>query len=174
MGRSQESRATTRSKNRSHDATLASACGLNNARAKRHAQTHEVHNGIAAKRLKARETKDELDGEQSTPEKDDLGNSSLFPVVCDGFAGYLEPTASFSDASTPLLMTPVLCYCCRTPFRLLHFFYSRLCPKCAELNFNKRTQVAVCLPFFVINSFISDCKSGGLCCSGDWLAHQDR
>lgn len=30
------------------------------------------------------------------------------------------------------------CYCCNQPFNLLHFFYNRLCPECAEFNYNKR------------------------------------
>ena len=34
------------------------------------------------------------------------------------------------------------CYVCKQSFREAHFFYDRLCPACASLNFEKRTQTA--------------------------------
>ena len=33
------------------------------------------------------------------------------------------------------------CYVCKFPYTRLHFFYDALCPKCAELNYQKRMQV---------------------------------
>lgn len=50
----------------------------------------------------------------------------------------------------PLLLTDgaadqvraITCYCCKTPFSELHHFYASLCPTCASLNFEKRTQTA--------------------------------
>lgn len=32
----------------------------------------------------------------------------------------------------------IQCYCCKARFRILHFFYDHLCPKCASLNYQKR------------------------------------
>lgn len=32
------------------------------------------------------------------------------------------------------------CYCCGVDFRKVHFFYHKLCPDCAEVNYQKRTQ----------------------------------
>ncbi len=32
------------------------------------------------------------------------------------------------------------CYCCGTDYREIHFFYHRLCPECAEINYQKRNQ----------------------------------
>lgn len=34
------------------------------------------------------------------------------------------------------------CYVCKAEFRQLHFFYDQMCPACAELNYEKRTQTA--------------------------------
>jgi NAD(P)-dependent dehydrogenase (short-subunit alcohol dehydrogenase family) len=38
------------------------------------------------------------------------------------------------------LNIPKNCYCCNESFRLAHFFYNRICPSCAELNYGKRFQ----------------------------------
>src|SRR5438105_1768067 len=34
------------------------------------------------------------------------------------------------------------CYACKSKFTQIHHFYDQLCPKCAELNFRKRTELA--------------------------------
>jgi NAD(P)-dependent dehydrogenase (short-subunit alcohol dehydrogenase family) len=34
------------------------------------------------------------------------------------------------------------CYVCKAEFKKIHFFYDQLCPPCAELNHQKRTQTA--------------------------------
>lgn len=36
------------------------------------------------------------------------------------------------------LNKPKGCYCCGTEFNKLHFFYNRLCPECAEANYERR------------------------------------
>lgn len=36
------------------------------------------------------------------------------------------------------LNVPKNCYCCNTSYLLSHSFYNRLCPSCAELNYNNR------------------------------------
>ena len=33
-----------------------------------------------------------------------------------------------------------ICYICKNKYRRVHFFYDKLCPACAELNYKKRTQ----------------------------------
>ncbi|MBE9118245.1 SDR family oxidoreductase [Lusitaniella coriacea LEGE 07157] len=40
------------------------------------------------------------------------------------------------------LNRPVSCYICKQPYRDLHFFYHLLCPTCAALNYDKRSQRA--------------------------------
>lgn len=38
------------------------------------------------------------------------------------------------------LTEPVICYVCKLKYRTLHFFYDRLCPSCAKINYEKRLQ----------------------------------
>jgi len=38
------------------------------------------------------------------------------------------------------LLKSIRCYICKLRYRTLHFFYDRLCPSCAALNFQKRLQ----------------------------------
>ena len=46
---------------------------------------------------------------------------------------------SFSDNQEyQVLNTPRNCYSCNGSYQRVHFFYSRLCPTCAELNYNMR------------------------------------
>jgi NAD(P)-dependent dehydrogenase (short-subunit alcohol dehydrogenase family) len=37
---------------------------------------------------------------------------------------------------------PVPCYVCKTPYKVLHHFYDRMCPTCADMNYKKRFQQA--------------------------------
>ena len=37
---------------------------------------------------------------------------------------------------------PQNCYICKQDYSTIHHFYDQLCPKCAELNFLKRTETA--------------------------------
>ena len=39
-------------------------------------------------------------------------------------------------------MEPQNCYICKQDYSTIHHFYDQLCPKCAELNFFKRTETA--------------------------------
>ena len=55
----------------------------------------------------------------------------------------LENTTVYSEAqetsqSYTKLNVPKNCYSCNTSFSLAHSFYNRLCPKCAELNYENR------------------------------------
>lgn len=43
-----------------------------------------------------------------------------------------------SPQSFTKLNVPKNCYCCNTSFSLAHSFYNRLCPTCAELNYENR------------------------------------
>lgn len=38
------------------------------------------------------------------------------------------------------LNIPKNCYCCNESFKSAHFFYNRICPTCAEINYEKRSQ----------------------------------
>jgi NAD(P)-dependent dehydrogenase (short-subunit alcohol dehydrogenase family) len=49
----------------------------------------------------------------------------------------VEDDADFRDA-----LEPQHCYICKQHYSSLHHFYDQLCPKCADLNFRKRTERA--------------------------------
>jgi NAD(P)-dependent dehydrogenase (short-subunit alcohol dehydrogenase family) len=40
------------------------------------------------------------------------------------------------------VVEPQNCYICKQDFSQIHFFYDQLCPKCAELNYRKRGELA--------------------------------
>lgn len=42
------------------------------------------------------------------------------------------------EGSYKVLNKPKSCYCCNEKFKKLHFFYNRLCPDCASLNYEQR------------------------------------
>jgi hypothetical protein len=61
------------------------------------------------------------------------------------------PTVSVADGFTPQDVReddrPVSrelqhCYVCKQKYSVIHHFYDQLCPSCAELNFQKRTELA--------------------------------
>ena len=45
-------------------------------------------------------------------------------------------------AELPTLVTERCCYICKADYQRVHHFYDALCPKCAELNWQKRFQTA--------------------------------
>jgi NAD(P)-dependent dehydrogenase (short-subunit alcohol dehydrogenase family) len=53
-----------------------------------------------------------------------------------------QPVATLPDsiATQNELVKPIHCYICKQPYTAIHFFYHRLCPTCAELNYSKRHQ----------------------------------
>lgn len=53
----------------------------------------------------------------------------------------LASSTQVSQASL-MLQSPRNCYVCKAEFTQLHFFYDTLCPRCAELNYQKRFQSA--------------------------------
>ena len=46
------------------------------------------------------------------------------------------------DAEFREVVEPQNCYICKQDYSTIHHFYDQLCPKCAELNFRKRTETA--------------------------------
>ena len=125
---------------RADDARLTSSCLINKGRTKRYLETSEsrIQN---RKKLKLSESnvQDLLPPTESVNLSHDEATVSM---PCDGFAGFAQPIdCQISDNIA--LTNLVHCYCCRTLYRQLHFFYSRLCPQCASLNFSKRTQVVI-------------------------------
>ncbi|MEM7604130.1 MAG: SDR family oxidoreductase [Myxococcota bacterium] len=50
--------------------------------------------------------------------------------------------ASVDPSTWPKLEEPRTCYVCKAEFDRLHFFYDQICPACAPLNYEKRTQTA--------------------------------
>ena len=49
---------------------------------------------------------------------------------------------SASTSAGRVLQSPRNCYVCKAEFTRLHFFYDTMCPRCAELNYQKRFQTA--------------------------------
>jgi NAD(P)-dependent dehydrogenase (short-subunit alcohol dehydrogenase family) len=47
-----------------------------------------------------------------------------------------------STPGGPVLQSPRNCYVCKAEFTRLHFFYDTMCPRCAQLNYQKRFQTA--------------------------------
>jgi len=61
-------------------------------------------------------------------------------LVPDGVV-QIESIKEDNDKSTPQrLHLSNSCYICKLKYRTLHFFYDRLCPSCAKLNYEKRLQ----------------------------------
>ncbi len=54
----------------------------------------------------------------------------------------LEPQEVESDPEFREVVEPQNCYICKKDYTTIHHFYDQLCPKCAELNFRKRTELA--------------------------------
>jgi NAD(P)-dependent dehydrogenase (short-subunit alcohol dehydrogenase family) len=52
------------------------------------------------------------------------------------------PDAPPSDAVSREVVEPRFCYICKRGYSAIHHFYDQLCPPCAELNFQKRTELA--------------------------------
>ena len=68
-------------------------------------------------------------------------------LVPDGPVALPSPSSEAQTSALPSsvpqrLTEAVNCYICKLKFRTLHFFYDRLCPCCAQLNFEKRVQTA--------------------------------
>ncbi len=57
-------------------------------------------------------------------------------------AGALPPHEAPPAGAASELPEPRKCYVCKADFTRLHFFYDQLCPPCAALNYDKRTQTA--------------------------------
>jgi len=54
----------------------------------------------------------------------------------------VEPQEIESDVEFRDVIEPQNCYICKKDYSTIHFFYDQLCPKCADLNFRKRTELA--------------------------------
>ena len=53
-----------------------------------------------------------------------------------------EPIEVQDDPDFREVVEPQNCYICKQDYSQVHHFYDQLCPKCAELNFFKRTETA--------------------------------
>jgi len=59
------------------------------------------------------------------------------------FSAPLQLSTRIESTTVPLvLQSPRNCYVCKAEFTQLHFFYDTMCPRCAELNYQKRFQTA--------------------------------
>ena len=56
-------------------------------------------------------------------------------------AGFL-PQDVVAEPEYREAVDPQHCYVCKQSFTLVHHFYDQMCPKCAEFNFAKRTELA--------------------------------
>ena len=54
----------------------------------------------------------------------------------------IEPVEVKDDPDFREVLEPQNCYICKQDYSVIHHFYDQLCPKCAELNFRKRTESA--------------------------------
>lgn len=54
----------------------------------------------------------------------------------------LEPQEVENDPEFREVIEPQNCYICKKDYSTIHHFYDQLCPKCADLNFRKRTELA--------------------------------
>jgi NAD(P)-dependent dehydrogenase (short-subunit alcohol dehydrogenase family) len=54
----------------------------------------------------------------------------------------IEPREAENDPDFRDAIEPQHCYVCKRHYSTLHHFYDQLCPKCAELNYRKRTELA--------------------------------
>jgi NAD(P)-dependent dehydrogenase (short-subunit alcohol dehydrogenase family) len=53
-----------------------------------------------------------------------------------------EPADIHADRHAREPIEPQHCYVCKEQYSVIHHFYDQLCPKCAEFNFTKRTELA--------------------------------
>jgi len=61
----------------------------------------------------------------------------------DVFSAPLQISAPVEAAREDMVLRSVRnCYVCKAEFTQLHFFYDTMCPRCAELNYQKRFQTA--------------------------------
>ncbi|MBA3342736.1 MAG: SDR family oxidoreductase [Gemmatimonadaceae bacterium] len=61
---------------------------------------------------------------------------NVFPPV--GFV----PHVTDDDRTSPDALDPQNCYICKQSYSPIHHFYDQLCPRCADLNYAKRTELA--------------------------------
>ena len=54
----------------------------------------------------------------------------------------IEPQEVADEPEFREVVEPQNCYICKKDYSTIHHFYDQLCPKCAELNFRKRTELA--------------------------------
>lgn len=77
-----------------------------------------------------------------------LKNSSEFPSDLIGIEEieYKNQTSDSNNTTTSLLLSDshgtITCYICAKKYSQLHKFYDRLCPECAQFNWEKRIQRA--------------------------------
>jgi NAD(P)-dependent dehydrogenase (short-subunit alcohol dehydrogenase family) len=53
----------------------------------------------------------------------------------------MTETIEVNDPDFREVIAPQNCYICKNDYSQVHFFYDQLCPKCAELNYRKRTEL---------------------------------
>ncbi|KFF05417.1 SDR family NAD(P)-dependent oxidoreductase [Flavobacterium reichenbachii] len=66
-------------------------------------------------------------------------NAELVSKALNGETLFSEKENPNEQQFTPLNL-PKNCYCCNQSYKLAHSFYTRLCPVCAEENYEKRFQ----------------------------------
>jgi NAD(P)-dependent dehydrogenase (short-subunit alcohol dehydrogenase family) len=69
------------------------------------------------------------------------GEEGEAPEAGEGRDGEGATDATGSGGG-PRVITPRLCYVCKTHFQDIHFFYDQMCAPCAELNWQKRNATA--------------------------------
>eukprot|EP00924_Labyrinthula_sp_SR-Ha-C_P011028 snap_masked-scaffold_33-processed-gene-3.12-mRNA-1 protein AED:0.01 eAED:0.01 QI:0/-1/0/1/-1/1/1/0/490 len=59
-------------------------------------------------------------------------------LIPDGAASRSIKTITGKNHTVDKVYNHLSCYCCKARFQELHFFYSHFCPRCADLNWQKR------------------------------------
>jgi NAD(P)-dependent dehydrogenase (short-subunit alcohol dehydrogenase family) len=94
-----------------------------------------------AKAFRRREHVEEKAADEALLDATGIRASRRAPVFATP-APSLPAPGGEASAAGPELGSPRKCYVCKAEYRRLHAFYDQLCPPCAELNFQKRSQTA--------------------------------
>lgn len=67
-------------------------------------------------------------------------NTTIVKNAISGKSVYSTDSESIQKITYTKLQRPKNCYCCNKSYLMAHSFYNRICPECAEFNYEKRFQ----------------------------------
>ncbi|MCP3924996.1 MAG: SDR family NAD(P)-dependent oxidoreductase [Desulfobacterales bacterium] len=83
--------------------------------------------------------RDNLSSLKSKEDKNILKETVIFKNSKKESVDIVKHARDIKDTGYKNLNKPVKCYSCNKKYTKIHFFYHRLCPECAELNYQKRS-----------------------------------